>query len=76
MGEIIDYFGNLFSSSNPTEFDPILQSIPQVITAQMNSQLTKPLTELEIQKAVFSLNPNKAPGLDGMSPIFSRNFGM
>ena len=74
MGEINGYFDRIFTSSNPEEFAPIIQCIPQVITDHMNALLTRPITELEVKKAVFSLHPNKAPGPDGMSPVFFQKF--
>ncbi|XP_071933546.1 uncharacterized protein [Coffea arabica] len=69
-GEINEYFEKLFTSSNPRQFDAILRGIPQVITDQMNSKLTKPVSEMEARKAVFSLHPNKAPGPDAISSFF------
>ncbi|XP_027148760.1 uncharacterized protein LOC113749274 [Coffea eugenioides] len=74
LGEITGYFGNLFTSSNPEASTSIFQCIPQVITDHMNSQLIRPITELEVKKAVFSLHPNKAPGPDGMSSVFFQKF--
>ena len=72
--EINVYFEKLFTSSNPRQVDAILSGIPQVITAQMNNKLTKPVSEMEVRKAVFSLHPNKAPGPDGMTPFFFQHF--
>jgi len=40
----------------------------------MNSQLTSIPSLLEIQEAVFSINPDKAPGLDGFSAGFYQSF--
>ena len=73
-GEINEYFEKLFTSSNPRQFDAILRGIPQVIIDQMNRKLTKPVSEMEVRKAVFSLHPNKAPGPDGMTPFFFQHF--
>ncbi|XP_071902567.1 uncharacterized protein [Coffea arabica] len=42
----------------------ILEGIPTNITDQMNRILVKPVDEHEIKTAVFSMNPNKAPGND------------
>ncbi|XP_071918969.1 uncharacterized protein [Coffea arabica] len=65
-GEINGYFRKLFTSTNPRQFDAILNGIPQVITGQMNNKLTRPVSEMEVRKAMFSLHPNKAPGSDDM----------
>ena len=72
--EIEGYFRGLFTSSNPQLFDTVLEGIPQVITRQMNQRLVRPVSEEEVRKAVFSLHPNKAPGPDGMTPIFFQQF--
>ena len=52
----------------------ILEGIPTKITDQMNRILVKPVDEHEIKTAVFSMNPNKAPGNDGMSPLFYQTY--
>lgn len=44
------------------------------ISGSMNDNLTKPVDEEEIKSALFSMNPNKAPGVDGMPPIFFQKF--
>ncbi|XP_071918974.1 uncharacterized protein [Coffea arabica] len=53
-GEINGYFRKLFTSTNPRQFDAILNGIPQVITGQMNNKLTRPVSEMEVRKAVTS----------------------
>ena len=40
----------------------------------MDAQLIRPFTKLEIKKAIFSMDPNKSLGPDGMSPLFFKNF--
>ncbi|XP_027062993.2 uncharacterized protein [Coffea arabica] len=40
----------------------------------MNAKLTKEVMEDEIREALFSMNPEKAPGQDGMSPLFFQKF--
>ncbi|XP_071920735.1 uncharacterized protein [Coffea arabica] len=60
--------------SNPQLSDSILQGIPRVITDPMNTRLIRPVSEVEVKKAVFSSHPNKAPGPDGMTPIFFQKY--
>ena len=52
----------------------ILEGIPYSITQEMNAKLTKPVEESEIQSALFSMHPEKAPGQDGMFPLFFQRF--
>lgn len=40
----------------------------------MNEQLTKQVEESEIREALFAMNPTKAPGPDGMTPLFFKKF--
>ncbi|XP_071939906.1 uncharacterized protein [Coffea arabica] len=40
----------------------------------MNDKLTKEVMENEIDDALFSMNPEKAPGQDGMTPMFFQKF--
>lgn len=75
MGEeIAKYFQHLFTSSQPSDFEEILGGIPRTITVDMNKSLTRPVSEDEIRRALFSMQPNTAPGPDGMSPIFYQKF--
>ncbi|XP_059628916.1 uncharacterized protein LOC132271532 isoform X2 [Cornus florida] len=47
-----------------------LRYIPLTITAEMNQKLLCPLTEAEVENAVFSMAPFKTPGPDDDSLIF------
>lgn len=71
------YFQTLFTSSNPSDFDDSLQYITEKVTTAMNEALIKIPTDEEIQKAVFDINPDKAPGPDGMtSLLFQKYWGI
>ena len=52
----------------------VLEGISHFITQEMNDKLTKPIEEKEIRKALSSMQPEKAPGQDGMSPLFFQRF--
>ena len=56
---------------NPAE---LLTDLPRVITEEMNDDLTRPVSDEEIKAAVFSMDPNKTPGLDGFSVKFYRKY--
>ncbi|KAG7586565.1 Ribonuclease H domain [Arabidopsis thaliana x Arabidopsis arenosa] len=67
---IHSYFTNLYSSSGSDQLDMVLQHIQPRVTAQMNQQLTAPVTEEEIFKALAQMNVDKAPGPDGFNAGF------
>ncbi|CAN1147662.1 Transposon TX1 uncharacterized 149 kDa protein [Linum perenne] len=64
------FFKGLFTANEDQGRVEITEGIPQVISLEMNEDLTRQVTEDEIKKAVYGLGPDKSPGLDG----FLRNF--
>ena len=70
---ILDYYQELFSSSNPNTPGTTLASIQQSITANMNDQLASKFQEWEVQAVVKQMASLKSPRLDGMPPIFYQN---
>ena len=64
----------MFTSPGVLCLKEILDGISHSITDQINNNLTKPVEEKEVKKALFSIHPNKAPGPDGMSPLFFQKF--
>nr|XP_027090317.1 uncharacterized protein LOC113711350 [Coffea arabica] len=62
--ELSKHYQELFTSTEPSEFDEVLQGIPRTISHLMNTKLIKPVDEKEIQHATFSMFPNTAPGVD------------
>lgn len=69
-GKITKYFEKLFTSKHPRDCDEILEGIPRTITESMNGNLTRTVENQQIKNALFSMNPNKALGLDDMSHSF------
>ncbi|XP_071939954.1 uncharacterized protein [Coffea arabica] len=72
--ELCQYYNDLFTTTNPDDFEEILKEIPSTISRQMNAKLIKPVEEKDIRQALFSMHPNKAPGKDGMSPLFFQHY--
>ncbi|XP_071909589.1 uncharacterized protein [Coffea arabica] len=72
--ELCDHYTELFKSSQPEGLQEILHEVTRTITRQMNEQLIKPVEKSEIKLALFSMHPNKAPGIDGMSPLFFQQY--
>lgn len=75
-GVITNYFETLFATDNPCDFEAATAGIETKVTEEMNRELlTEPSGE-EVRVALFQMHPNKAPGMDGMHALFSRNFGI
>ena len=67
---ITDYYHELFSSQRTPALQVVDEVLSPVITTEMNNVLTRIPDKFEIRQAVFSINPDKAPGLDGFSASF------
>lgn len=72
----VSYFNNMFTSSRAatTEYTSIFDEYEPRVTAAMNTDLTKEVTEEEIRNAVFTIGADKAPGPDGITAAFFQQF--
>ncbi|CAA7037370.1 unnamed protein product [Microthlaspi erraticum] len=68
------YFQNLFTSSNPSNYEEALKYIAPKVTQEINTELTTIPSDMEIKEAIFSINSDKAPGPDGMTSLFYQRF--
>ena len=68
------FFQNLFTSSNPTNMEEVLDSVDRVVTLDMNHTLLQQFTPEEVKIALFSMHPSKSPGPEGMSPFFFQKY--
>lgn len=74
-GEVaVDFFSNLFKSSNPQPFEELFHDMRSRVSTQMNEELIKRVSVSEVREAVFSIHPSKALGPDGMSALFFQKF--
>ena len=71
---LVNYYRELFSTSKPNPQWPQLEHIPLMITEEMNSALTDNFIALEVKEALKQMAPLKAPGPDGMLPLFFQHF--
>ncbi|KAA8539071.1 hypothetical protein F0562_025763 [Nyssa sinensis] len=62
---ILEYFQNIFSSSKPIDFEPILACVEKKVLDDMNVCLTKMPSNEVIKAFVFQMDPSKAHGPDG-----------
>lgn len=67
---VADYFQTLFSSSSQLGCTDCLERLRGQISKEMNEDLCKNFTTEEVIKTLSQMNPTKAPGLDGMRPLF------
>uniref|UniRef100_A0A803PR43 Reverse transcriptase domain-containing protein n=1 Tax=Cannabis sativa TaxID=3483 RepID=A0A803PR43_CANSA len=70
---LMDFFSNLFNSSNPEVPEALEGLITPTISMEENMSLCAIPSGEEIRKQVFQMHPLKAPGPDGMSRIFFRS---
>ena len=70
----VEFFKKLFTSSTPDVNSEDLDSIPQVVTGEMNEILVGEFQAWEVDAALNQMAPLKAPGPDGMPPLFFQNF--
>ncbi|XP_074301910.1 uncharacterized protein LOC141633330 [Silene latifolia] len=68
---VMSHFASLYSSSNQTLSFSALEdlSIPHLDGFQQDF-LSQPFTSKDVEKAFFSIKPNKSPGPDGFPPRF------
>jgi arsenate reductase-like glutaredoxin family protein len=71
---IVGYYRDLFTTSHPGDFDEILRGVDRVVTNEMNLQLDSEFTEGEVEYTLKQMGPLKAPGPDGMAPIFYQQY--
>ena len=71
---ILDYFDSIYKSNQPTRFDTSLNSITTRVTPNMNEVLIAKFKAEEVWGALKQMHPIKAPGPDGMSPIFFKHY--
>ena len=64
------FFRNLFETSNPSILNNLDNLICPSLFEEDIQMLTKIPTPEEVKDVVFSMNSNKAPGLNGMSAHF------
>ena len=73
-GIILEYFGSIFKSNEPVEFEASLSAIHPKVTLVMNATLTANFRAEEVWIALQQMHPTKSPGLESMSPIFYQKY--
>eukprot|EP00253_Pinus_taeda_P003328 PITA_03328 len=69
------HFKKLLSENHEeSDYSDLLQHIPKGISQEMNDSLNQEITEDEIKKTIWTLQPDKSPGPDGFPINFYRDF--
>lgn len=66
----VKYYSDLLTSSQPTKFDEVLKVVQLKVSEVMNKMLTVEFQAAEVSQALKQMYATKAPGPDGMSPLF------
>ncbi|KAM1398237.1 hypothetical protein ACFX2I_015708 [Malus domestica] len=66
----VDYFTSLFTMDRPLQFGEILQCVPTRVGEVDNAMLVAPVTDGEIEAAIYQMHPTKSPGPDGFNAGF------
>ena len=67
---VLAHFQDVYNSAPVQDIDDCIAIIPKLVTDNMNTKLTKPISDSKIRKAVFSMGALKAPGSDGLNGSF------
>lgn len=67
---IVDFYQELFTTSNPTNFEEVTNTIPLLVTQEMNDMLLAKFKMEDVESALRQMAPLKASGPDGMPPFY------
>jgi hypothetical protein len=70
----VEYYNSIFQTANLEQVEEVVENIPQVVTEEMNSQLTREYTAAKVDIALKQMVPLKSPGPDGLPPIFYQKY--
>ena len=71
---IVNFYSNLFALANLTLFDEVLHGVEPRVSQEMNDKLLQPFHASEVQIALKQMEANTALGLDGLPPLFYKQF--
>ena len=71
---IVEYYKHLFTTSNLLDIEEVVQFTKQVVSEDMNNYLIKNFSKEEVEVALKQMASLKAPGPNGMPPIFFQHY--
>lgn len=71
---ILNYYDDLFKTSNPMEFSELIDVAQPKVSSEMNAMLTTDFQEFKVCRALKQMYHLKSPGPDGMPPLFFQHF--
>ena len=71
---LVEYYTDLFTSSQPIEIDAVLQHVSKAVTKEMNAFLGQEFNKEKVDIALSQLAHLKASGPDGLPPIFFQHY--
>ena len=71
---LIDYYQHLFTSASPSHVEEVLRAVPTIITKEQNAMLAAEFVKAEVDEALKQMEPLKAPGPNGLPPLFYQKF--
>lgn len=71
---LVDFYSQLFTSSNPHDLDHILVGVHPVVIEAMRTNLDKPFSSEEVGQAIREMTPLKAPGPDSLPLFFFQTY--
>ena len=63
-----------FKSFKSEDYRSLLRNLQPKVTGRMNHFLTQKVSPDEVKEAIFSINPDSAPGADGMCGFFFQSY--
>ena len=74
LGLLIEYYANLFMTSNPRNLERILEGVQPVVIEDIRAALARPFIVEEVECAIKDMASLKVPGPDGMPPLFYQTY--
>ena len=71
---MVNYFKSLFTALKGIVSTGALDCVPPLIDEMMNGDLCREFEASEVAIALKQMAPLKAPGSDGMPPLFYQHF--